>query len=354
MHKALYYQPSEDKKARCLLCPHQCRIAPGKIGICRQRKNVDGILYSLNYGKVVSLNLDPMEKKPLYHFYPGERILSIGTNGCNLGCLFCQNWSISQEDSPSVAFGAAEGEPRPDNGREPRPRGREEIAPEEIIKLTGRYRTRFLAYTYNEPLIWYEYILETAKLAKSAGLINVLVTNGYINREPLMELLPYISAMNIDLKSIKEDFYHRLCKAELQPVLETAKLSRQEGVFIEITNLIIPNENDTIEECEEMAKWVEHNLGKDTPLHFSAYFPAYKLTNPPTPVETLIKAYHIARKHLYFVYIGNVGPGGEGTDTFCFQCDNKLIERTGYEVKIVGLTEQGLCTRCATKNNILV
>lgn len=329
MHQSLYYQSLENKKVHCHLCPHNCIIQESKTGICRQRKNIEGILYSMNYGQLTSVNLDPMEKKPLYHFYPGEKILSIGTNGCNLSCQFCQNWSISQQDSPT-----------------------DELTPDEVIKMASQYNTRFIAYTYNEPFIWYEYVLDVAKLATEKGLINVLVTNGYINIEPLVELLPYISAMNIDIKSIREDFYHRLCKARLEPVLEVAKISRQKKVHIEITNLVIPEENDKATEFEELAKWMAGNLGKDTPLHLSAYFPTYRLNRPPTPVETLISAYQIAKKYLYFVYIGNVaGIKGE-QNTICYKCGNKLIERRGYEVNL--LTSDRNCKQCGSDNNLIM
>jgi pyruvate formate lyase activating enzyme len=269
-----------------------------------------------------------MEKKPLYHFHPGERILSVGTNGCNLGCPFCQNWSISQKDSPS-----------------------EEITPDGIIALASRYNTKFIAYTYNEPFIWYEYVLDSAKAAKEQGFINVLVTNGYINPEPLKELLPYISAMNIDIKSINNNFYRRLCKAELEPVLETIKIARGKA-HIEITNLVITGENDKTGEFEELARWIADNLGRDTPLHFSAYFPSYKFNNPPTPAETLLKAYQIARKHLDFVYLGNVTGVKEGRDTICYKCGAKLIERMGYQIKIDSLMAGGTCKHCGSENNI--
>jgi pyruvate formate lyase activating enzyme len=332
MHKALYYQPLEGNKVHCHLCPHNCIIADGAVGICRQRKNIEGVLYSMNYGQVASINIDPMEKKPLYHFYPGQKILSIGTNGCNLGCQFCQNWSISQEDSQT-----------------------NELVPDEIIKMASQYGTRFIAYTYNEPFIWYEYVLDVAKLAKEKGLMNVLVTNGYVNPEPLIELLPYISAMNIDIKSIKGDFYRRLCKAKLEPVLETAKISREKKVHVEITNLVIPQENDNPGEFEELARWIADNLGKETPLHLSSYFPSYKLKRPPTPLKTLITAYKIAKKYLYFVYLGNVGGIDEGNDTICYKCGNKLVERRGYEVKIISgtLTSDGRCKNCGNNNNLV-
>lgn len=254
--------------------------------------------------------------------------MSIGTNGCNLSCQFCQNWSISQEDSLAI-----------------------NTSPDEIIKLAKRYKTKFIAYTYNEPFIWYEYVLDTAKLAKSKGLINVLVTNGYVNPGPLNEILPYISAMNIDIKSIKDDFYRKLCKAKLGPVLESAKAARGK-VHVEITNLVITGENDKADELDGASKWIADNLGRDTPLHFSAYFPSYKLDNPTTTTETLLKAYQIARKYLYFVYLGNVTGIEKGRDTVCYKCDNKLVERTGYQIRISGLTSSGQCSQCGNRNNI--
>lgn len=328
MKVALYYESLKEKKVHCHLCPHNCVVQVNKTGICRQRKNIDGVLYSMNYGQVTSVSLDPMEKKPLYHFFPGTQILSVGTNGCNLSCQFCQNWSISQQDSVT-----------------------EKITPEQAVKMAKYHKTGFIAYTYNEPLIWYEFVLDTARLAKEQGIMNVLVTNGYINPEPLAELLPYISAMNIDIKSISNDFYTKLCKAKLEPVLETARLSREKA-YIEITCLLIPGENDTPEQIEGIAKWVAENLGKDTPIHFSAYYPSYKFDAPSTPPETLFKAYEIARKHLYFVYLGNIMGNKEGKDTFCFKCGNKLIERMGYHTRIIALTSEDLCNKCGSDNNI--
>ena len=328
MHQARYFDKLDGQKVQCQLCPHNCIIHNDKVGICRQRKNVSGILYSLNYGKIVSLSLDPMEKKPLYHFHPGKRIMSAGTNGCNLGCQFCQNWTISQENSPT-----------------------EDITPGRLMALATQYNTKFIAYTYNEPFVWYEYVLESAKAAKKHGFKNVLVTNGYVNLDPFKELLPYISAMNIDIKSVNDDFYQRLCKARLESVFEIAKIARGK-THIEITNLVITGENDKVHEFEEMARWVADNLGRDTPLHFSAYFPSHKLDNPATRVETLITAYRIAKRHLDFVYLGNVATAKEGMDTDCCKCGAKLIVREGYQIKIGNLTPNGKCNHCGSENNI--
>lgn len=329
MKQALYYTPFQDGKVQCLICPHLCHISKGKVGICRQRKNVDGVLYLLNYGQVTSVNLDPIEKKPLYHFHPGSQIMSFGTNGCNLRCQFCQNWSISQVDAAT-----------------------EEFTPADALAITQKYKSPAIAYTYNEPFMWYEFVLETAKLAHGNGINNVMVTNGFINPEPFKEFLPYIDAMNIDIKSIRPEFYCKLCKAKLEPVLATCK-SANETAHIEITNLVIPGENDTEAHFEELAKWIADNLGQDTPLHLSAYYPTYKLDNPPTPLETLVKAYGIARKYLRFVYMGNVRLE-QGSDTICHNCQTKLISRQGYHTKILALTTDGKCSNCGAENNIIL
>ncbi|MFA5793566.1 MAG: AmmeMemoRadiSam system radical SAM enzyme [Candidatus Brocadiia bacterium] len=328
MKEALYYTVQGDK-IQCRLCPHNCVIGPERAGICRQRRNINGILYSVNYERVASTNLDPIEKKPLYHFYPATQIMSFGTVGCNLGCQFCQNWSISHEDAET-----------------------EELKSEEAVDTTQKYKSPAIAYTYNEPFIWYEFVLETAMLAHTKGIKNVLVTNGYVNPEPLAEILPYIDAMNIDLKSIRPDFYRKLCQAKLEPVLATLKTANK-SVHLEITNLVIPGENDALDQFEELSRWIAENLGQDTPLHFSAYYPAYHLNNPPTPAATLIKAYEIARKHLWFVYMGNVVLE-HGNDTICHNCQARLINRRGYLTKILALTPEGKCSTCGAENNIIM
>ena len=281
--EALFYERLEDKKIKCVLCPQSCQISEGKTGFCGVRKNIDGRLYSLSYAQISSIALDPIEKKPLYHYHPRESILSIGTKGCNLRCGFCQNWSISQDtDRPT-----------------------QRVTCEEIIKKAGDCHSFGIAYTYNEPLIWYEFVLDTAKLAKKQGLENVLVTNGFINMEPLKNILPFIDAMNIDLKSIEDDFYHKSCKGSLAPVLKTIREAKK-SCHIELTNLIIPTLNDSQENLQRLVDWVYDNLGKDVPLHFSRYFPCYKFDIPPTPLATLKKAQEIAERKLKYVYLGNV------------------------------------------------
>lgn len=283
MKEALYYEKIAEDKVKCHLCPHNCLINQNKLGICRARKNIDGKLYSLIYGKTTGIALDPIEKKPLYHFYPGSYILSLGTKGCNFACPFCQNWNISQDDNAYT----------------------EEITPLAVARQATVGDSIGVAYTYNEPFIWFEFILDCAKLIKKQNQVNVLVTNGYVNLEPLEEILPYIDAMNIDIKSIDEDFYKKICKAKLQPVLEVIKRSVK-NCHIELTNLVIPTLNDTEDNFIRLVDWAYENCGPGVPLHFSRYFPAYKMDLPPTPVETLKKAYNIAKKKLKYVYLGNV------------------------------------------------
>ncbi|MDD5253544.1 MAG: AmmeMemoRadiSam system radical SAM enzyme [Candidatus Nanoarchaeia archaeon] len=285
MKQALFYTKKENNKVQCNLCPNNCLIPENKIGSCRVRKNIKGILYSLVYAKPASINVDPIEKKPLYHFLPGTKVLSFGTFGCNFHCLNCQNYNISQnlvEDIP-------------------------EVKPEEIIKLAKKYKTPSIAYTYTEPTIFYEYMLDTAKLAKKNKIKNVVVSNGYINQEPLKEIIKYIDAFNIDLKSINEDFYKKICFGKLKPVLETLKTIKKYKKHLEITFLVIPTKNDNLKEVEKMCKWIKTNLGKGTPLHISRFFPCYKLNNlEPTPLETLRNIKQIAKKYLVNVHIGNV------------------------------------------------
>lgn len=282
MKEALYYEKLDGKRVRCHLCPYECFIPDQSRGACGVRLNKDGTLYTLVYGKTTGISLDPIEKKPLYHYHPGEYILSLGTRGCNLHCEFCQNWHISQEvDGPM------------DN-----------ISSEEIIERAKALHSFGIAYTYNEPFIWYEFVLQTAKLAKANGLENVLVTNGFVNIEPLKEMLPYINAMNIDLKAFDENFYVKICKGRLKPVLDVIKMSAGK-CHIELTNLIIPTLNDSEAVIRKMVDWIYENLGPDVPLHISRYFPCYRTTIPPTPIETLKKAQKIAKEKLKYVYLGN-------------------------------------------------
>ncbi|NLD47474.1 MAG: AmmeMemoRadiSam system radical SAM enzyme [Clostridiaceae bacterium] len=282
---AMFYNRIENSKVHCFLCPHNCVIKPGGIGTCRVRKNVDGDLYSLNYGKITAMALDPIEKKPLYCFKPGSKILSVGTFGCNLKCSFCQNWEIAHEN-PEVY----------------------NITPEELLKKAESYIQQGnigIAYTYNEPSIWYEFVYDTAKLVKDAGLSNVLVTNGFIGIKAIEKLLPYVDAMNIDVKAFTASFYSDICKATLDNVKETVEVSAGK-CHVEVTTLVIPTLNDALQEISNLCKWLSR-ISPEIPLHLSRYFPNYRMNYiPQTPVETLEKARTEALKYLKYVYLGNV------------------------------------------------
>lgn len=327
MREALFWR-SEGDKVRCELCPHYCLIDEGKAGRCHVRVNKDGVLYSLNYGKAASVALDPVEKKPLYHFHPGKPILSIGTNGCNFSCKFCQNWELAEAKSPT-----------------------NDIKPADVPALAKRGRSFGVAYTYNEPFVWYEFVLDTARLCHALGLKNVLVTNGFVNSEPLEELLPYIDALNIDIKSLRQDFHDELTGGKVEPVLETCRRAAR-GTHVEITNLVIPGYNDTPDQFEELAAWIAENLGKDTPTHLSAYFPRHRLHAPPTPAKTLLAAKAVFDQYLHYVYLGNVATN-VGSDTFCPECGNLLIERMGYHSRLIGLSGTR-CAKCGADAHIIV
>jgi len=328
MKEALFYELIDKEKGiiKCLLCPKECSIKEEKVGFCGARKNIDEKLYSLNYAKISSSGFDPIEKKPLYHFLPGSSVFSLGTVGCNFACSFCQNWTISQSNIEDVST---------DN-----------LSPEKVVHLTLQNDSPGIAYTYSEPLIWYEYVLDTAKLAKKSKIKNILVTNGFINHEPLIQLLPYVDAMNIDLKSFRDSFYQKYCKGSLSPVLHTIELSKK-YCHVEITNLIIPGLNDSDEEIKEMTDWIS-SLDQNTPLHFSRYFPCYKMNISATPLSTLYKARDIAQKKLKYVYIGNIWDEDANT-TYCGECKEILIKRTGYKTIIFGLDKEGKCKYCGEK-----
>jgi len=330
LKEAMYWEGLGGGRVECKLCPHNCRIADGKRGLCLVRKNQGGTLYTIIYGRVTSVAMDPIEKKPLYHFYPGRAILSLGTMGCNFACKFCQNYTIAQMEAPT----------RP-------------LSPEEAVRAARERDSIGIAYTYNEPIIWYEYVLDTAKLAHENGLKNVLVTNGYIRQEPLDNLLPHIDALNIDIKSMRPDFYTDICRGSMDPVLETCKTVAGAHPLVEITNLVIPGYNDTDEDFEKLARWVAENMGRHTPAHISAYFPCYKLQAEPTPLATLERAFEVFAKHLDHVYLGNVA-AHDGSNTTCSSCGAVLIERKGYTTEILNLTGSGKCTECGADNNIVM
>jgi pyruvate formate lyase activating enzyme len=323
MVEAKHWTALEAGRVRCDLCPHHCALSDGQVGICIGRVNKNGKLYSSNYGQVVSAALDPIEKKPLYHFFPGSVILSVGPNGCNFRCPYCQNWEISQQETRTFS-----------------------VSPQDLVKSAARDGSIGLSYTYSEPLIWYEYVLECSKLAREAGLVNVLVTNGFIEETPLRELLPLVDALNIDVKSIREEFYKKLCKASLAPVLRTCEMAKKVS-HVEITNLLIPGENDEQEDITNLVHWIASKLGRDTPLHFSRYFPHYKFAAKATSESTVLTACKIGKKELFYCYVGNIY-SKNGADTHCPKCGNMLVERAGYSIRVTGIKERK-CSRCARK-----
>jgi pyruvate formate lyase activating enzyme len=328
MREAEFYESHDDGSVDCVLCPHRCcRIAEGHTGRCRVRKNVGGRLRSLIYGEVASAHVDPIEKKPLYHFHPGSRILSIGTWGCNFGCVFCQNWEISQETVATQSMTAGE-----------------------VSASAGRDGSIGVAYTYNEPSVWYEFVVDCAQRVKEAGLKNVLVTNGFINPEPADRWLPFIDALNIDIKSMDDAFYRRHCGGRLGPVLASVVQAKRLA-HVEITNLIINGLNDTEDDFERLARWIAEHLGRETPLHLSACFPRYRLKTAATTSATLERAHAICLQHLDYVYLGNVN-ASIGRDTLCRSCGAVLVSRRAYGGRIEALDGPS-CRRCGAPAHVV-
>ena len=321
-----YFTPLEGGEIQCELCPHRCRVVNGKRGICRVRENRGGKYYSLVYGNPCAVHIDPVEKKPFFHVLPGTTSFSLATAGCNFQCKFCQNWEISQA-APEDVYSR-------------------EFSPETVVKGARESGAHSIAYTYAEPSIFYEYMMDIGAVAKKSGLLNVYHSNGFINPAPLKHLCKVLDAANIDLKGFTENFYREVCGGELNPVLETLKTLKREKVHLEITNLVIPTKNDEMSVVKEMCLWIKRELGADTPIHFSRFHPLYKLkTLPPTPVSTLDKARAAAYSAgLEYVYVGNV-PGHEGENTFCPKCKKMIIQRTGYMVGEVNL-KTGKCKYC--------
>ncbi|TQD26116.1 AmmeMemoRadiSam system radical SAM enzyme [Methanolobus vulcani] len=332
--EAMLYEKLDNGKVRCKLCAHRCRIAPGKRGFCAVRENREGVLYTLNYNVVSSEALDPIEKKPLYHFHPGSVVYSLGTIGCNFRCKHCQNWTISQ-----VSIDEANAI---------------EISPEEAVRRAVASGARSIAWTYNEPTIWFEYTYDCARLAKEEGLDTIYVTNGYITPEALETIAPYLDAFRVDIKAFTEKFYKEITSAKLAPVLESAKLAKKLGMHVEVVNLIIPTLNDSETEIREMCMWVNENLGADIPVHFTRFHPYYKLQNIcPTHLETLEMAYSIAKEEgMKYVYIGNV-PGNGHEHTFCPECGELIIKRGMFGVESYELTDKRTCPRCGTPINVV-
>lgn len=318
--EARYYKKYDENSIQCLLCPNICILKNNEIGSCKTRQNLNGKPYSLFYNTVSSIAVDPIEKKPLYHFYPGSKILSLGTVGCSFHCVFCQNYSISQYTDIHL----------------------EEIDRNFIFQLMKEKKINLIAFTYSEPLIWYETVYDISKHLKEndKNIKIVLVTNGYINSRPLMDLLPYVDAMNIDLKSFSNDFYQKFCGGKLEPVLQTIKTAAK-NIHVEITTLVIPTLNDSSEEMMAISSFIA-SIDKDIPLHISRYYPCYKLSIPPTPVQVILDLVKVAKENLNYVYAGNIFDVDDST--YC-SCGTKLIERRGYNSKIVGIKESK-CTKC--------
>jgi len=328
MHEALFFKKGPKDMVVCGLCPHNCNINPGEHGVCGTRFNHRGQLITANYGKVTALHPDPIEKKPLYHFYPGSVILSVGSFGCNMRCDYCQNHQISQESH--AVFSEYK-----------------EYHPDEIIQMALAIKGSIgLAYTYNEPVIWYEYMTDLARSAKESSLKNVMVSNGYINPDPLKKLCGLIDAFNIDLKSFDPGFYSSITGSELAPVLKTLKIISSEKKHLEITFLVIPGLNDKNDVFMEMVKWISNELGPDIPFHISRYFPQHKRNTTTTPIETLYNFQETAKQHLSYVYLGNVSAYGGVADTHCPECGVTVIERGGYTSGLKNADSQGRCSRC--------
>jgi len=329
--EARLYEKLADQKVHCFLCAHECQIDPGKRGICQVRENRDGTLYSLVYGKLIARHVDPIEKKPLFHFLPGSRSFSIGTVGCNFQCLHCQNYDISQY--PRLHKGAIIGE---------------EFSPEEIVGQAVESGSASLAYTYTEPTISMEFAEDTARRARQKGLRNIFVSNGFMTEASAATLAGFIDADNVDLKSLRDEHYRKICKAKLQPILDTIARLKQAGVWLEITTLVIPGDNDSESELRQIAEFIK-GIGVDIPWHVSAFYPAYKMLDyPPTPADTLRKAWEIGlNTGLRYVYIGNVPVEG-GENTYCYECQELVIERSGYAIRSFNLKD-GRCPKCQAK-----
>ncbi len=328
MYQAKFWENVEDQKVHCFLCAHECKIDPGKRGLCHVRENQDGILYSLNYGKVIAEHIDPIEKKPLFHFLPGTRSYSIATVGCNFMCLHCQNYDISQY--PRVHGGKILGDERD---------------PEAIVAYALGSHSASISYTYTEPTIFFEYAQDVARLAREHNLRNVFVSNGFMTEASATALAEFIDADNVDLKSMRDDFYRKVCKARLQPVLDTITRLQQKGVWVEVTTLVIPGHNDSDAELTEIANFIK-GVSPTIPWHVTAFHPTFKMMDrPATPAATLVHAREIGLKAgLRYVYVGNI-PGDGGENTYCYACQELLIERLGYTIRRYNLKD-GRCPKC--------
>ncbi len=333
MREALFYEEfptaEEPKTIRCTLCPHLCVLHPHQAGLCMVRSNENGVMYSTNYGRISSISMDPIEKKPLYHFHPGQMILSVGSWGCNFRCPWCQNWEIAQE-KPAT----------------------QNVYSDRLIDIAINRQSDGIAFTYNEPLVWFEFVLDTTRMANANGLYNVLVTNGYINEEPFQLLLQTVTAMNIDLKGFKAKWYKKRCGGDLEVVKRNIQKAYLEGIHIELTTLIIPGENDDEPTLRELVEWIA-SISNTIPLHLTRYHPAHHFQKPPTDLSTMRHLYEVARGSLQYVYLGN-HDDLDTSSTYCPSCNHLAIQRIGYEIRRFGINEQGECTQCGKKLNLIL
>jgi pyruvate formate lyase activating enzyme len=328
MHEAMFWEKAADEKVKCSLCRFRCLIAEGHRGVCGVRENREGTLYSLVYGRSIAESVDPIEKKPLFHYQPGSRTFSVATVGCNFRCLHCQNYQIAHHPMSN------------------RPIAGENLPPAEIVRRAKEAGCRSISYTYTEPTIFYEYAYDTALLARREGLGNIFVTNGYITEEALTHLAPYLDAANVDLKGFSEKFYRDVAGATLQGVLDSLKVYHRLGIWTEVTTLVIPGHNDDEADMKGVARFIATEMGPEVPWHISAFYPSYRmLDRPPTPVKTLLRARDIGLEAgLRYVYLGNV-PGEGGESTICPACRRAVVERSGYRLGSVHI-EEGRCAFC--------
>jgi pyruvate formate lyase activating enzyme len=330
MKEAKLYRKKDNQKVQCITCAHRCIIAPGKRGICGVRENREGKLYLLVYGKAVALHVDPIEKKPLFHFMPGAPAMSVATVGCNMHCFNCQNADISQMPKDQSRIQG------------------EDMTPENLIQATVRQQCQIIAYTYTEPAVFWDYAYDTAKLANQKAIKNVFVTNGYLSKESLEEISPFLDGANVDLKAFRDATYKSICGARLKPVLDTIRRMKELEIWMEITTLLIPGLNDSEEELKEIARFI-HGIDPAIPWHISRFYPTYRMTDrPPTSVESIQKARNIGiEAGLRYVYPGNI-PGDEGESTFCHQCRTRLIHRRGYQI-VDNRLSGGKCPECGSE-----
>ncbi len=326
--EARYYKKHPDREIECELCPRFCKLGDKERGYCGVRENIGGTYYTLVYGKLCALNNDPIEKKPLFHYLPGSAALSIATAGCNVNCKFCQNWEISQV--------------RPEQVRN------YDVSPRKLVEIAQKYECPVIAHTYTEPIIFYEYMYDASVEARKKGIKSVVITGGYINPEPLVDLTKVVDAIKVDLKSFSEDFYSSFVRGKLEPVLEAIKTIAQNNIWMEIVYLVIPTLNDSTKELRSVCQWIRKEIGPDVPVHFTRFHPMYLMKNlPSTPISTLEKAHRIAiEEGLHYAYVGNV-PGHRAENTYCPKCQNTVIQRGGYTIQKLGIVA-GRCENCST------